>query len=168
MIVYHLRQAFKSGEVGQEEANRIGQELALKLTKRDHAFIVCAHVDKHHIHNHIIINSTTLDCQKTRTVYVEYRKAGYSKKFRAAHEGEILIHQAAKKHFDELGITKLPSVKSLREEYAGFLEQKRKAYASYKQARADMFWFSVFQRSAQLSPQVMILRGLGTCHQQAF
>ena len=75
---------------------------------------------------------------KTRTVYVEYRKAGYSKKFRAAHETEILLHQAAKKHFDGLGITKLPSVKSLREEYAGLLEQKRKAYSSYKQARADM------------------------------
>ena len=75
---------------------------------------------------------------KTRAVYVEYRKAGYSKKFRAAHETEILLHQAAKKHFDELGITKLPSVKSLREEYTGLLEQKRKAYSSYKQARADM------------------------------
>ena len=75
---------------------------------------------------------------KTRAVYVEYRKAGCSKKFRAAHETEILLHQAAKKHFDELGITKLPSVKSLREEYAGLLEQKRKAYSAYKQARADM------------------------------
>ena len=39
---------------------------------------------------------------------------------------------------DGLGITKLPSVKSLREEYAGLMEQKRKAYSAYKQARADM------------------------------
>lgn len=75
---------------------------------------------------------------KTRAVYIEYRKAGYSKKFRAEHEAEILLHQAAKKHFDSLGITKLPSVKSLREEYAGLLEQKRKAYAAYKQDRAEM------------------------------
>ena len=75
---------------------------------------------------------------KTRAVYVEYRKAVYSKKFRAAHETEILLHQASKKYFDEVGITKLPSVKSLREEYARLLEQKRKAYSSYKQARADM------------------------------
>ncbi|MDO4326020.1 MAG: relaxase/mobilization nuclease domain-containing protein [bacterium] len=75
---------------------------------------------------------------KTRAVYIEYRKAGYSKKFRAAHETEILLHQAAKKHFDSVGITKLPSVKSLREEYAGLLEQKRKAYSAYKQARVDM------------------------------
>ena len=51
---------------------------------------------------------------KTRAVYVEYRKAGYSKKFRTEHEAEILLHQAAKNHFDELGIKKLPSVKALR------------------------------------------------------
>ncbi len=46
--------------------------------------------------------------------------------------------QAAKKYFDSRGITKLPSVKALREDYAGLLEQKRKAYAGYKQARSDM------------------------------
>ena len=75
---------------------------------------------------------------KTRAVYVEYRKAGYSKKYRIAHESEILLHQAAKNHFDELGIKKLPSVKALREEYADLLEQKRKAYSAYKQVRNDM------------------------------
>ena len=75
---------------------------------------------------------------KTRSVYIAYRKAGYSKKFRAEHEADILIHQAAKKYFDSRGITKLPSVKALREDYAGLLEQKRKAYAGYKQARSDM------------------------------
>jgi len=325
VIAYHLRQAFEPGEVTPEEANQIGRELALKLTKGNHAFVVCTHVDKHHVDNHIIINSTALDCTrkfrnfwgstwairrmndklclehglsivenpkpsrdhygtwlgnekqpsfqeqlrraidaaleerpkdfedflkkleavgievnrerknlrlrvaapkvgllvdieatvragkepgyerwakvfnlkqlsqaviylkehgdmsyedlqekaaaatisfnalsakikelesqmtangelqkqivnyaKTRAVYVEYRKAGYSKKFRAEHEADILLHQAAKKYFDSMGITKLPSVKSLREEYAGLLEQKRKAYAAYKQARSDM------------------------------
>ena len=64
VIAYHLRQAFKPGEVTPEEANQIGRELALKLTKGSHAFVVCTHIDKHHVHNHIIINSTTLDCQK--------------------------------------------------------------------------------------------------------
>ncbi len=365
VLGYHLRQSFKPGEVTPEEANLIGRELAMSLSKGNNAFVVCTHIDKHHVHNHVIINSTTLDCQrkfrnfwgstwavrrindtlcvqhglsivedpkpsrghygtwlgeakqpshqeqlrraidaalaegskdfeeflkklealgfeanrerkhlrcklpdwgsytrcdtlkgdyteeaireriagkriatprkqsviakpqkigllvdiqtaiqsgkgpgyerwakvfnlkqlsqaviylkengdmsyeelrqrvdtatadfnrlsselknlesqmntngelqkqianyaKTRAVYVEYRKAGYSKKFRAEHEADILIHQAAKRHFDELGITKLPSVKTLREEYAELLTQKRKAYAAYKQARSDM------------------------------
>lgn len=75
---------------------------------------------------------------KTRAVYVEYRKAGYSRKFRAEHEADILIHQAAKKHFDDVGIKKLPSMKTLRENYADLLTEKRKIYADYKQARSDM------------------------------
>ena len=75
---------------------------------------------------------------KTRTVYIEYRKAGYSKKFRAEHEADILIHQAAKKYFDSLGVEKLPTIKALREEYAEVLEAKRKAYAEYKQVREEM------------------------------
>ena len=33
VIAYHLRQAFKPGEVTPEEANQIGRELAMKLTK---------------------------------------------------------------------------------------------------------------------------------------
>ena len=75
---------------------------------------------------------------KTRAVYTAYRKAGYSKKFRTEHEADILIHQAAKKYFDGLGVQKLPTVKALQEEYAEVLEAKRKAYAEYKQARAEM------------------------------
>lgn len=75
---------------------------------------------------------------KTRAVYVEYRKAGYSQKFRAEHEADILIHQAAKKHFDDVGIEKLPSMKTLRENYAELLVEKRKVYADYKQAQSSI------------------------------
>ncbi|MCD8367236.1 MAG: relaxase/mobilization nuclease domain-containing protein [Clostridiales bacterium] len=61
VIAYHLRQSFKPGEVTPEKANKIGYDLAMSLTKGNHAFIVCTHVDKHHIHSHIIFNSTSLD-----------------------------------------------------------------------------------------------------------
>ena len=365
VIAYHLRQSFLPGEVTPEEANQVGQELAMKLTKGNNAFIVCTHIDKHHVHNHIIFNSINLDCTrkfrnfwnstwavrsmndkiclehglsivenpkpsrgsygtwigdekvlsfheqlrraidaaleekpnefsdflkrleaygievntdrknlrlkvkgqtrftrcnslkgdyteqvireriegvrvvapraqmkkstvptvgllididaairagkgpgyerwakvfnlkqlsravlylkehgdmsyedlkkrtdesvmrfnelsdvikdlesqmtdnaelqkqianyvKMRGVYAEYCKRGYSKKFRAQHESEIIIHQAAKKYFDRLGLKKLPSVKLLREQYAELLTQKRKAYAEYKHAREEM------------------------------
>ena len=36
----------------------------MKLTKGNNAFIVCTHIDKHHVHNHIIINSVDLDCTR--------------------------------------------------------------------------------------------------------
>jgi hypothetical protein len=64
VIAYHLRQSFVPGEITPEEANRIGCELAKRFTNGNHAFIVCTHIDKHHIHNHIIWNSTSLDCTR--------------------------------------------------------------------------------------------------------
>ena len=67
-----------------------------------------------------------------------YRKAGYSKKFRAEHEADILLHQTAKKAFDELGMKKLPTVKSLQTEYAELMAQKKAAYSGYRQARDEM------------------------------
>ena len=64
VIAYHLRQSFKPGEITPELANKIGYELAMSLTKGKHAFIVCTHVDKQHIHSHIVFNSTALDCTR--------------------------------------------------------------------------------------------------------
>ena len=61
VIAYHIRQSFKPGEITPEEANHVGRELAERFLKGRHAYIVCTHTDKRHIHNHIIFNSTTLD-----------------------------------------------------------------------------------------------------------
>lgn len=64
MIAYQIRQSFKPGEVTPELANRIGYELGMRFTKGKYAFFVATHIDKAHIHNHIIYNSTSLDCTK--------------------------------------------------------------------------------------------------------
>ena len=64
VIAYHLRQSFKPGEIDPATANKIGYDLAMSLTKGKHAFIVCTHVDRKHIHSHIIFNSTSLDCTR--------------------------------------------------------------------------------------------------------
>ena len=61
VIAYHIRQSFKPGEITPKEANLVGRELAERFLKGRHAYIVCTHTDRRHIHNHIIFNSTTLD-----------------------------------------------------------------------------------------------------------
>lgn len=67
------------------------------------------------LRNHIV------NYAKTREVYVAYRKAGYSKKFLAEHEPDILLHKAAKSAFTELNLQKLPTIKELQAEYAVLL-----------------------------------------------
>ena len=61
VIAYQIRQSFKPGEITAEEANKVGYELAMRFTKGKYAFIVATHTDRHHIHNHVIFNSTALD-----------------------------------------------------------------------------------------------------------
>ena len=51
---YHLIQAFAPGEVGFEEAHHIGKELADKLLEGKYSYVVTTHIDKGHVHNHII------------------------------------------------------------------------------------------------------------------
>ena len=51
VIAYQVRQSFRPGEITPEEANRIGYEFAERFLKGNHAFIVCTHTDKRHIHN---------------------------------------------------------------------------------------------------------------------
>lgn len=64
IIAYQIRQSFKPGEITAEEANKVGYELAMRFTKGKYAFIVATHIDRHHIHNHVIFNSTALDGSK--------------------------------------------------------------------------------------------------------
>ncbi|SCY11220.1 relaxase/mobilization nuclease domain-containing protein [Butyrivibrio sp. INlla14] len=73
IIAYQIRQSFTPGEISPEEANKVGYETAMRFTKGNHAFIVATHVDKAHIHNHIIYNSTTLSCdRKFRNFFLSF------------------------------------------------------------------------------------------------
>ena len=76
---------------------------------------------------------------KTRDTYVAYRKASPREKarFRSAHEAELLLHEAAKRAFDEFGEKKLPTVKTLQAEYSNLLAKKKAAYEDYKQLRKE-------------------------------
>ena len=76
---------------------------------------------------------------KTRDVYAAYRKAGYSRKFYAEHETEILIHKAAKAAFDELGLKKLPPPSSpCKRSTPNCWPGRKKDYAEYVKAKKDM------------------------------
>ena len=86
----------------------------------------------------VVLKKHIINYSKTREVYVEYRKAGYSKKFFEAHREEIIIHKAAKQAFDELGLKKIPRVKELNEEYYKLMAEKKKLSSEYYEARAAM------------------------------
>ena len=85
-----------------------------------------------------VLKTHIVNYSKTRDVYVAYRKSGYSKKYLEEHEADIIIHKAAKKAFDEMGVKKLPTVKSLQVEFADLLTAKKEAYAELKKVRDEL------------------------------
>ena len=75
ILAYHVRQAFLPGEVDADTAHQLGHELAMELTGGNFSFMVCTHIDKAHVHNHITIHAVNLDCdRKFRNELHSFRK----------------------------------------------------------------------------------------------
>ena len=68
---------------------------------------------------------------KTRNVYRQYRDSGWSQKFFAENKEAIATHRESKKAFDALGFKKLPSMQSLKTEYATLDAELRKLNKGY-------------------------------------
>ena len=65
------------------------------------------------------------------------------------HRQEITIHKAAKQAFDELQITKLPSMQSLYEEFHQLAVQKKQDYAEYRQIRKEKEELLIAKRTVE-------------------
>lgn len=64
-LAFHLIQSFKPGEVDAETAHQLGQQFADEVLKGKYEYVISTHVDKNHIHNHIIFNAVS---------FVDHRK----------------------------------------------------------------------------------------------
>jgi len=75
---------------------------------------------------------------KTREIFAAYRKSDYSEKFYEQHRANITLHRAAKKCFNDMGYgkdKKLPTISSLKQEYAALLAEKKRLYAGYRELK---------------------------------
>lgn len=55
----HLIQAFEPGEVSPEKAHEIGMQLAKEILGGKYEFVLTTHIDKDHVHNHLIFNAVS-------------------------------------------------------------------------------------------------------------
>ncbi|MFQ7292406.1 MAG: relaxase/mobilization nuclease domain-containing protein [Monoglobales bacterium] len=79
VLAYHYIQSFKPGEVTPEPAHKIGVEFARECFGDRFEVVIGTHLDRHHIHNHIVVNSVSfVDGGKFRSTpknyYNEIRK----------------------------------------------------------------------------------------------
>ena len=75
----HLIQAFAPGEVTPEEAHQIGLELANEILGGKYEFVLTTHIDRGHIHNHVIWNAVSFADHRhyhsNKRSYYEIRRA---------------------------------------------------------------------------------------------
>ena len=106
----HLIQAFAPGEVTPEEAHQIGLELAKEILDGKYEFVLTTHIDRGHIHNHVIWNAVSFTNHRhyhsNKRSYYEIRRAsdrlckehGLSVIVPGQEKGKSYVeHQAVKK-----------------------------------------------------------------------
>ena len=72
---------------------------------------------------------------KTRDIYAQYKASGWNENFYEDHRADITLHKATKKYFDGLGMKKLPTISSLKQEYASLLAEKKRLYSGYHELK---------------------------------
>ena len=56
MLALHLKHSFSPDEhVNAEQVHEMGVMLAEAITGGDYKYVVSTHMDRHHLHNHIVI-----------------------------------------------------------------------------------------------------------------
>ena len=70
-LAHHLIQSFEPGEVDYQKAHEIGKQLADAVTKGQYEYVLTTHIDKGHIHNHIIFCAVN---------FVDYHKYNSNKR----------------------------------------------------------------------------------------
>jgi len=73
-LAHHLIQSFEPGESTPEQAHEIGKRLADEITKGKYEYVLTTHIDKGHIHNHLIFCAASFIDNKK---YISNRKSYY-------------------------------------------------------------------------------------------
>ena len=114
-LAHHLIQSFEPGEVDYEKAHEIGRQLADAVTKGQHEYVLTTHIDKGHIHNHIIFCAVN---------FVDYHKYNSNKR---SYYG---IRNISDKLCRENGLSVVVPGKG----------SKGKSYAEYQADKAGTSW----------------------------
>jgi len=73
-LAHHLIQSFEPGESTPEQAHEIGRRLADEVTKGRYEYVLTTHIDRGHLHNHIIFCAASFVDNKK---YISNKKSYY-------------------------------------------------------------------------------------------
>ena len=71
-LAHHLIQSFAPGETTPEQAHEIGRQLADEVLQGKYPYVLTTHIDKGHVHNHVIFCAVDMVNQRK---YVSNRRS---------------------------------------------------------------------------------------------
>ncbi len=124
VLARHLIQSFLPGETTPETAHQIGLELCKEILKDEHEFVIATHIDKGHIHNHIIFNNVNMVTGKC-----------YQSNKRSYHKIRYHSDKLCEKN-------KLSVIDEFYESYKKKYKTKGKSWYEYEKAKQGKSWKS--------------------------
>lgn len=75
VLGYHIIQSFKPGEITADQCHELGRKLASEMFGAGFEIVIGTHLNKEHLHNHIVVNSVSFtDGKKLRFNKQSYRE----------------------------------------------------------------------------------------------
>ncbi|NLD16260.1 MAG: relaxase/mobilization nuclease domain-containing protein [Tissierellia bacterium] len=127
VLAQHLIQSFFPGETDAETAHRIGEELCKKHLKDEYEYVIATHVDRGHIHNHIIFNHVNMVTGKC-----------YRANYKTYHQIRARSDELCKEN-------KLSVIDPYYESYKRKYKTRGKSWYEYQHAKKGTSWKSKLQ-----------------------
>ena len=148
--IHNLKQAAKTLNFLTEHQISRYEDLTAKITEiqteSDKAGDALKEVEKRLADMAVLIKNVST-FQKTKPAYDTYRKARNKDRYRAAHEGTVILHEAAAKALKAAGISKLPNLAALQAEYEKLQEQKEALRADYGKLKKQVREYGVIRQN---------------------
>ena len=116
IIARHVIQSFDVGEVSPELAHEIGKQFADEILAGKYEYVLTTHIDKDHVHNHLIFNAVDF---VDHHAYKSYKKIYYD------------MREASDRLCKENGLSVIPPSQGKGMSYMEYTEAKRET--SWKQ-----------------------------------
>ena len=91
-----------------------------------------------------------IDYSKNRKAFERYKSSGYSKKFYAEHESELLLYKAAEEVYKSVPKGQKLNMQKLRNEYGRILEEKKKEFLEYARLNKDMHEYLIAKKNLEM------------------
>lgn len=148
--IHNLKQAAKTLNFLTEHQISRYEDLTAKITEiqteSDKAGDALKEVEKRLADMAVLIKNVST-FQKTKPAYDTYRKARNKERYRAAHEGTVILHEAAAKALKAAGISKLPNLAALQAEYEKLQEQKETLRADYGKLKKQVREYDIIRQN---------------------